>query len=101
MHGAASERLFVVALDARGGGGRVPGLLVGGVLVVGVVARRDTDRMTDDAAAFLDATMPTATEAAALLDASALTEDEALAMLAAAFDAEATEGYAEATVRPR
>ena len=67
MHDAAAERLFVVALDARGGGGRVPGLLVGGV--VGVVARRDTDRMTDDDAA--------------------------------AFDAEATEGYAEATVRPR
>lgn len=92
MHGAAAERLFVVALDARGGGGRV----------VGVVARRDTDHMTDaDAAAFLDTAMPTAAEAAALLDASGLTEAEALAMLAAVGDDEATEGYAEATVRPR
>jgi hypothetical protein len=67
-----------------------------------VAAGRDTERMTDEdnadeaAAALLDLAL-TEAEVSALLDA-ALTEAEAAALLDVA---EATEGYAEATVRPR
>jgi hypothetical protein len=54
-----------------------------------VAAGRDTERMTDE---------DNADETAAALLGLALTEAEAAAPLAVA---EATEGYAEATVRPR
>lgn len=53
-----------------------------------------------DAAAMLDAMMPTEAEVLAMLDAVP-SEAEVVAMLDAVVGAEATEGYAEATVRPR
>lgn len=92
-------------------------VVVGALVLVGrsVGGRRDTECMTDeDAAAMLDA-VPTEAEVLALLAETRLqladvldaladaTADRAelAAMLDAAGRDEATEGYAEATVRPR
>lgn len=93
-------------------------VVVGALVLVGrsVGGRRDTECMTeDDAAAMLDAMMPTEAEVLALLAETRLQLADVLdaladaaadrAELAAMLDAvnrdEATGGYAEATLRPR